>query len=80
MGRTLSSEILHHGARDNNLASNVRVMADFPDMVHALKNYARCFAEENGLAPKDVRPVDLARELESCSLLGRKTTNTCRCD
>jgi len=37
-----SSEILHHGARDNNLASNVRAMTEFPDMVYALKNYALC--------------------------------------
>jgi len=30
-------------------------------MVHTLKNYAQCFAIENGLAPKDVRLVDMAK-------------------
>jgi len=73
-----SSEILHHGARDNNLASNVRAMTEFPDMVYALKNYALCFAGENRLTPKDIRPVDLAKELESCALLGQKSSTSYR--
>jgi len=47
-------------------------------MVHALKNYAQCFSVENGFAPKDVRPVDLAKDLESSSLLGQRKINTYR--
>jgi len=51
-----SSEILHHGARDNNLSSNIPAVSRFPDMILALMNYAQCFAVENWPRPQGRLP------------------------